>query len=124
MHRAWVAMGLAAVAESVVARVTRRGRPDVRRLPRGQRRSASPSSSAFPSGHVGAMAAFSVVTGREAPGLRPWLATGTAVAAYARLFTGRHYLSDVVAGSVIGAAVGALFQGQHVPTRATRIRLS
>lgn len=109
IRRGWRAMALTTVAESAFVKpATSRGRPDARRLPVHQRRSASPSTSAFPSGHVGGMTAFSVALGRRVPGLRPWLAITTVLAAYARVYTGRHYLSDVLVGTGIGAVTGAL----------------
>lgn len=109
IRRGWRALTLATVAESgVVKPATSRGRPDAERLPVAQRRSATPSTSAFPSGHVGALTAFSVTVSHDIPGLGPWLSVGTVVAAYARVYTGRHYLSDVVVGIAIGAVVGTL----------------
>lgn len=102
------AASAAAIEAGVVKPLTDRQRPDPRRLPRGQRRASSPSTSAFPSGHVGAVTAYAVATGLGVPRSRPWLAVTTAMVAYARLYTGRHYLSDVVVGSTVGVAVGAL----------------
>jgi membrane-associated phospholipid phosphatase len=107
--RGGVAAASAAVIEAgVVKPLIHRGRPDPQRLPPSQRRAASPSTSAFPSGHAGAVSAYAVATGLGVPRLRPWLAVTTAVVAYARLYTGRHYLSDVAVGSAVGVAVGAL----------------
>lgn len=117
IRQGWRAMALAAVAESAIVKpATSRGRPDVQRLPVAQRRSSSPSTSAFPSGHVGGMTAFSVAVGRPLHGLRPWLAASTVMAAYARVYTGRHYLSDVLVGIALGAAAGALVS--HAPSSA------
>lgn len=105
--RAWSAIALSAVAESLLIKpLAARGRPDPSRFPDGQRRVASPSTSAFPSGHLGAMAAFGVVTGRELPALRPWVAATLVATAYARIYTGRHYLTDTVAGMAVGGAIG------------------
>lgn len=109
IQRGWRAMAVAAAAESAVVKpATGRGRPDVERLPAAQRRTSSPSTSAFPSGHVGAVTAFSVAVGRDIPGLVPWLVVSTVMAAYARVYTGRHYLSDVLVGTALGAAAGVL----------------
>jgi membrane-associated phospholipid phosphatase len=107
--RGAVAAATAAAIEAGIAKpLIDRGRPDPRRLPRDQRRSASPATSAFPSGHAGAVAAYAVATGSGVPKLRPLLAATTVLVAYARLYTGRHYLSDVAVGSAVGVAVGAL----------------
>lgn len=91
----WRAMTLTAVAESVVKPMTDRGRPAAGRLSAAQRRSASPSTSAFPSGHLGGLTAFAVAVSRGVARLRPWLTASTVGTAYARVYTGRHYLSDV-----------------------------
>lgn len=107
--RGGVAAASAAVIDAAVVKpLIGRDRPDPQRLPRAQRRSASPSTSAFPSGHASAVTAFSVAAGLGVPRLRPWLAANAVVVAYARIYTGRHYLSDVLVGSAVGVAVGAV----------------
>lgn len=107
--RGWRAIAVAAATESLAVKpAARRGRPDVERLPMAQRRAAAPSTSAFPSGHLGALTAFSVAAGHGIHRLRPWLAASTAAAAYSRVYTGRHYLSDVLVGTGLGAVAGAL----------------
>ncbi len=64
-----------------------------------------PISSSFPSGHSASAAAFATAVAMEAPALAaPVAALATAVA-YSRVSTGVHYPSDVIAGSLIGAAV-------------------
>jgi undecaprenyl-diphosphatase len=69
----------------------------------------------FPSGH--ASVAFAVATSywlarRDldgSPGAAGWMAAGAAggVAAF-RILAGRHFLSDVVAGALLGVAGGAV----------------
>lgn len=107
--RGWRALAVTAATESLVVKpLASRGRPDAARLPAAQRRTASPSTSAFPSGHLGAVTAFSVAAGDGIHRLRPWLAASTVAAAYSRVYTGRHYLSDVLVGTGLGVVAGAL----------------
>ena len=74
--------------------------PPARRLPR-------PPTSSFPSGHAASAAAFATGVAIEVPGLAaPAIALAAAVGA-SRVATGTHYPSDVLAGTVIGAAAGA-----------------
>jgi membrane-associated phospholipid phosphatase len=107
--RGWAAMAVAATIENgLVKPAVKRRRPDAHRLPRGQRRSSSPSTSSLPAGHTGSVAAFSVVVGRSVPELRRWMASSVILLAYSHVYTGRHYLSDAVIGAVIGATTGRL----------------
>ncbi len=84
-----------------------RARPDVPRL------EGSPVNSSFPSGHVAAAAAYGAVVVVVAwHTRRHWLRAlsvlfvGLVVVtvAWARLYRGMHFLSDVVAGAVLGVA--------------------
>ena len=105
----WVAAAVTSVLQGTLLKPAfHRSRPDARRLPRGERRETSPSTSAFPSGHGAAATAFSVATARGAPRSRGVLATATGVGGYAEVYTGRHHLSDVLAGTLLGAVVGIL----------------
>lgn len=107
--RGWAAMALAATVENGVLKpVIQRGRPDAQRLPRRQRRSSSPATSSLPAGHTGSVVAFSIAAGRGVPRLRGWMAASVLLLVYAHLYTGRHYLSDAVVGTVIGATAGGL----------------
>ena len=67
-----------------------------------------PSSTSFPSGHAASAFAFATAVGhvlpREAIAIR-----GLAVlVASSRVHTGVHYPGDVVAGSLLGSAIGQL----------------
>jgi membrane-associated phospholipid phosphatase len=87
---------------------------------------APPLTSSLPAGHTGSVAAFSVATGRSVPRLRGWLAASTVLLAYSHVYTGRHYLSDVVIGAVVGVSVGGLCRrpsgGPAAQRHAVRLR--
>lgn len=63
---------------------------------------------AFPSGH--ASIAFSVATilSYEYPRWRIPLFIGAGLVSFSRIYLGRHYTSDVIAGAAIGTTVGVL----------------
>lgn len=107
--RGWAGMGLAAVVGNVIVKpLVDRGRPDAEALPAEQRRPVKPSTSAFPSGHIGGATAFAVAAGPSAAGPRAVLWTLALATSYARVFTGRHFLSDGVVGVAVGLAAGAV----------------
>ena len=75
---------------------------------------AAPNFPAFPSGH--AMAGFATATVLAlAARPRAWVAVagygGAALLALSRVYLGHHYPSDIVAGAVLGAGVGAAAYG-------------
>lgn len=108
LARGWTGFVASAAVQNLLGkRATQRPRPDARRLPRGERRSTQPSTSSFPSGHVGAATAFAVGAAHDAAGIRPLLYAIAAGVAYAETYTGRHYVSDALVGAAVGAAVGA-----------------
>ncbi|HEY1281686.1 MAG TPA: phosphatase PAP2 family protein, partial [Acidimicrobiales bacterium] len=65
-----------------------------------------PTSTSFPSGHSASAFAFANAVGGQWPVAGfPLRALATAVA-YSRVHTGVHFPSDVIIGSIIGAAIG------------------
>ncbi|MBB3192563.1 phosphatase PAP2 family protein [Halomonas cerina] len=58
----------------------------------------------FPSGHTMHAVMFCVLSASHAPWLVPWLAPWAVLIALSRVGLGLHYLSDVIAGGLIGAA--------------------
>ncbi len=69
---------------------------------------ALPSSWSFPSGHATTAFAAAAALGMLCPRLRlPALAVAAAVAV-SRVYLGVHYAFDVLAGAVLGAAIGVL----------------
>lgn len=65
-----------------------------------------PASASFPSGHAATAFAAAVAIGLVHPRLRRPLLAVAAVVALSRVYLGVHYVLDVIAGSVLGAAVG------------------
>ncbi len=56
----------------------------------------------FPSGHTLHAVCFTLVASVYYPALTPWLIPFTLLVAASRLILGLHYLSDVIAGALIG----------------------
>jgi len=104
--RGLAAIGVASFTANVAVKgVVRRRRP--RRLVITAGRDARmPGSSSFPSGHAASAFAFATAVTAELPQLSlPLYGLATAVA-YSRVHTGVHFPSDVMAGAVLGSAVG------------------
>jgi undecaprenyl-diphosphatase len=73
-------------------------------LPRRGRR---PRTSSLPSSHTASAAAFTVAAAIELPAAAPVLVTATSLVALQRMQAVRHYPTDVIAGLLTGAAIGA-----------------
>jgi len=74
-----------------------------------------PDSTSFPSGHAASAFAFASAVGGELPAMALPLRVLASAVAYSRVHTGVHYPGDVVAGSIIGAAAGAVVH--HIARR-------
>jgi undecaprenyl-diphosphatase len=61
----------------------------------------------FPSGEAATGFALAWVLGHLWPRGKPWFYAAAALAAYARLLPGMHYLSDVSAGALLGVMLAA-----------------
>ena len=67
-----------------------------------------PTSSSFPSGHTASAFAFATAVTADVPILAvPLFGLATAVG-YSRVHTGVHYPADVMAGAILGVAVGSI----------------
>lgn len=64
---------------------------------------------AFPSGHMAVLFACLPVLEKEFPRLKIYFWLFAAVIAFARLYTGVHYLSDLVAGALLGYVIGRIY---------------
>ncbi len=106
------AVGLSAVlgAESVIVnqgikRLFRRARPTEAGDPRFPQR--RPSTSSFPSGHASSAAcAATVLIGWDGPASIPLWGALAAIVGTSRAYVRIHHASDVVAGAVLGTALG------------------
>jgi membrane-associated phospholipid phosphatase len=79
-------------------------------------------SSGFPSNHVGT--AFALVTPFAQQYDMPWLYGVASTAAFGRIQQREHWLSDVVAGGIMGYAVGSLMLDQQREKRPGQARLA
>jgi membrane-associated phospholipid phosphatase len=106
-RRDWVtataAVAVAHGASVGVKRVVRRPRPD---HPRVQVLVGTPSKLSFPSAHATSTTAAAVVFGALVR--KPLVAALVPPMALSRMVLGVHYPTDVVAGSVLGAAVAVV----------------
>ncbi|WP_082499230.1 MULTISPECIES: bifunctional phosphatase PAP2/diacylglycerol kinase family protein [unclassified Rathayibacter] len=110
-----------AVANLIGKNVFGGERPVTARVPVGRRLARVPSSPSFPSGHAASAAAFAVGVALESPRAGAVVAPLAATVAFSRLHVGVHWLSDVVGGAALGAAVAgagkllAPASPRHVP---------
>jgi membrane-associated phospholipid phosphatase len=65
----------------------------------------------FPSRHVASALAMAAVGGRAQPALGRTMAAAAILLGASRVAAGLHYPSDVVAGALLGAAIGRMLRG-------------
>ena len=100
------------IVNAMVKPVARRRRPDrdgedvpdVREVP-------MPRSTSFPSGHSASAFAFATAVAKEIPAISGPLRGLAGAVAYSRVHTGVHYPTDVIIGSILGAAIGDVTNG-------------
>jgi membrane-associated phospholipid phosphatase len=101
------------VANLIVKPIFARRRPNRPKEVAG-RDAPMPASRSFPSGHTASAFAFAAGVTPEFPHLAlPLYALASAVG-YSRVHTGVHYPSDVMAGAVLGSAVGTVVRAATV----------
>jgi membrane-associated phospholipid phosphatase len=98
----------AIVANYAVKLAIRRPRPKLKGLPP---LAGAPSSLSCPSAHATSSFAAAAAFGRIAPEARPALFAGAAAMALTRPYLGMHYPSDVLAGAILGTALGLAVPG-------------
>lgn len=118
--RGLASLSVASITANLIGkRVFGGDRPLLKDIPLGRRLRGSPTSGAFPSGHSASAAAFAAGVALESPGAGAAIAPLAAGVAYSRLHVGAHWLSDVLGGVALGAAVAAVGK-LVVPARARR----
>lgn len=102
-----VSIGLTSASVNlVVKQFARRTRPDRGDDAFASRHVSMPMSTSFPSGHAASAFAFAEGVSEVLPWPRPLLLMAAAAVAESRVHCGVHYPGDVVAGSLIGLAMG------------------
>jgi 4-amino-4-deoxy-L-arabinose transferase-like glycosyltransferase/membrane-associated phospholipid phosphatase len=89
----------------------------------GRERPNGRDTRSFPSGDAAAVAAFAVPVATAFPGAIPVVVIGTAAIGTARVATGFHFPSDILAGIAIGILSGALVLYLNVSLNARMRRL-
>jgi undecaprenyl-diphosphatase len=97
-----IALALTELVTSALKLTIGRPRPDVPRLV------ALPHDSSFPSGHAASSFACATVLAAAVPRARVALYVLAALVGWSRLYVGVHYPSDVIAGALLGVALGLL----------------
>lgn len=95
------------IANLIGKRVFGGDRPLLKDIPLGRQLRRSPTSGSFPSGHAASAAAFATGVGLESPAAAAVIGPLAAGVAYSRLHVGAHWLSDVLGGAILGAAVAS-----------------
>lgn len=107
--RRGVARGAAGAAlAGVVANFVLKPMFDRKRPVRARRREHPPKTSSFPSGHSAVQLAFMLGVAEADPRLALPLTAMTAISHWSLVRSRSHYLSDVIAGWVIGLAANLL----------------
>jgi undecaprenyl-diphosphatase len=81
----------------------------------------APTKLSFPSAHATSSAAAATAIGRVEPRARPAAFALAAAISVGRPYLGMHYPSDVVAGGLLGAALGSLVPGLGAPPTEERL---
>ncbi|MBC8322816.1 MAG: phosphatase PAP2 family protein [Candidatus Marinimicrobia bacterium] len=86
--------------------IFKRERPQRHYKPRMWNSRFTPS---FPSGHAATTAAWATAVTLQNPELLPFMVSYTFLSGYSQVYVGNHYVSDIVAGWVLGWATAKLF---------------
>ncbi len=83
---------------------------------------SAPPTPSFPSGHAALAFAAATFLALLNPRRSLWVLSAAAIVAWSRVQLGHHFVSDVLVGSVVGAATGALAYGAFLAPDAQRPR--
>lgn len=117
MWRLWLAVALSfALVDALVKPLFDRQRPfqtmsDVRLI------DTRPLTPSFPSGHAAIAAAGALSVSRMLPHTRWIVWPLAAIIALSRVYLGVHWPTDVIAGALLGLAIGWFVQGGRQPQR-------
>ena len=100
-----LACGMGILAFQVLKRLIGRQRPSLVAR-RNWTRLLPPDEFSFPSGHTITAFAFTTSVAHFYPDLLPWLLFCALSVGASRIVLGMHFLSDVLAGCVIGCSIG------------------
>ena len=104
--RGLVAVGATSIVSNLVVKpLFHRARPTRFKVTPG-RSARMPFSHSFPSGHTASAFAFAAGVSADVPRLALPLYTLATAVGYSRVHMGVHYPSDVLAGAVLGLAIG------------------
>jgi undecaprenyl-diphosphatase len=100
------AVGLSSLVNALIKRVVGRPRPGGPAAIGMRRAGRAPRTSSFPSGHAASATAFCLAAGGQVPVALPGFVAVAGTVGWSRIHAGRHFPSDVVAGTVVGGTVG------------------
>lgn len=101
-------LGASALTNLIAKQVFGGDRPLLADVPIGRRLAKHPTTPSFPSGHSASAAAFATGVALEQPRIGAAIAPVALGVGYSRMHTGAHWLSDVVGGLALGAAVAGV----------------
>ncbi len=94
--------------------IFKRNRPNRQYTPRLWNSRWTPS---FPSGHAAATAAWATTFALNTPKMQPVMIGYVLITGYSQVYVGNHYISDIVAGWVLGWATARFIQYSFEPNQ-------